>query len=156
MIEPDLNRLVLVVVGAHLRAELNERALAQQLRDVLEVAIHEKWDAESPLGEPESSDQPRVVVVTDLWRMQDADLAPLPQVSVGHPELNALSAFLVDKIPPAFVIDGELAVQFDAASPEAIAVCWGTDHRATGVAVAEFTRRYLDAFADAVVRELRA
>lgn len=144
-------KLVLIVVGAHIRAELHDRAAAALLCDALGSAIRDRWPA--PPGAAESP-APRATVLTDLWRLNDPLLAPLPQVAVGHPEVNALSAFLADKVPPAFVIDGELAVQFDAAAPEAVALCWGTSHKSTARAVDEFLNRYLDSFADAAVREL--
>lgn len=150
MIDPETDRLVLVVVGAHLRAEMHDRPAAYRLRDDLAAAIAACWGRDHP-SDP---DCPRVVVISDLWRLNDPSLAPLPQVCVGHPEVNALSAFLADKVPPAFVIDGELAVQFDAAVPEAIALCWGSDHTGTARATEEFGRRYLTSFAEAVVREL--
>ncbi len=158
MTEPDTDRLVLVVVGAHPRAELHDRAAAERLRDAIDGAVRACWtDSMVTTSDPQGAGRdapPRVMVLTDLWRMNDPHLAPLPQVAVGHPEINALSAFLVDKVPPAFVIDGTLAVQFDAQAPEAIALCWGTDHRGTARAVDEFVDRYLASFASAVVREL--
>jgi hypothetical protein len=159
MTEPDLDNLVLIVVGAHLRAELHERAAAYQLRDAVAAAVAAKWSAArnestQAAAAGAGATPPAVAVITDLWRLNDQMLAPLPQISIGHPGVNALSAFLADKVPPAFVIDGELAVQFDAAAPEAIAVCWGVDHAATCRAVDEFAARYLDSFADAVLREL--
>jgi len=161
MTDIDTDKLVLVVVGAHLRAELHDRPAANHLRDALDAAVAASWARQIEPSEhdaagvsPADSQPPTVMVLTDLWRLNDPLLAPLPQIAVGHPELNALSAFLTDKLPPAFVIDGELSVQFDAAAPEAIALCWGTDHRATRRAVDEFIARYLKSFADAVVREL--
>lgn len=150
-------KLILVVVGAHIRAELHDRAAAGKVRLAIERALAEKWPVSD---DPEQSREdaiaarPRVLILTDLWRLNDPHLAPLPQVVIGHPEVNAVSAFLVDKVPPAFVIDGELAVQFDAAEPEAVAICWGTTHAATTRAAEEFIDRYLDSFADAAIREL--
>ena len=164
MTEPEIENLVLVVVGAHLRAEMHDRAVANVLREAVDEAVTTRWSAFHDTagngasggvgGQTGRENPPRTVVLTDFWRLNDPLLAPLPQVSIGHPEVNALSAFLADKVPPAFVIDGELAVQFDAAAPEAIALCWGTDHRGTARAVDEFIARYLASFADAVLREL--
>ncbi len=151
---PDINtdRLVLVVVGAHIRAEVYDRAPAMRLREAIDETVAGRWRDAGQGTDKQGA--PQVIVLTDLWRLNDPLLAPLPQVSVGHPEVNALSAFLADKVPPAYVVDGELAVQFDAAAPEAVALCWGIDHAATDRAVDEFMARYLGAFADAVVREL--
>ena len=142
--------MVLVVVGAHPRAELFDREVATQLRSDLAAAMAEAW---SQIG-AQSTPAPEVIVLTDLWRLNDAALAHLPQIAVGHPSVNALTAFLAEKIPPAFVIDGELAVQFDAAQPEAVAACWGTTHTGTRRAVEEFRSRYLERFAVAAAREL--
>lgn len=149
MPEPASDNLILLVVGAHIRAEMHDRAVAVDLHKAIDAAVRTRWSAAGCVDDP-----PEVVVITDLWRLNDPLLAPLPQVAIGHPDVNALTAFLADKIPPAFVIDGELAVQFDAAAPEAVAACWGTTHAATARAVAEFIDRYLESFADAAVREL--
>lgn len=142
-------KLILIVVGAHIRAELHDRAIAAEVRSAVAGAVRTRWTSAGLHDDP-----PTVVILSDLWRLNDPHLAPLPQVAIGHPELNAVTAFFADKIPPAFVVDGEFAVQFDAAAPEAVAACWGTTHAGTARAAAVFIERYLDRFADAAIREL--
>ena len=53
MTEPDTDKLVLIVVGAHIRAEFHDRAVASRLRDAVEAAVIAKWrDANPAAGEP--------------------------------------------------------------------------------------------------------
>ncbi len=136
-IEPD--RLILVVVGAHLRAELHDRHHAGVLRD---------WIADRLLaGAPD-----RVpVLCTDLWYLNDNRLVHCPTISVGGPSVNALSAHLVERLPKVFVIDDLLSLQLDLDGGDQRACVWGRDASATASAIAAFEERYLDAFLDAVV-----
>lgn len=136
----DLDRLVLIVVGAHLRAESGDRPLAYRLRQ----AILE-WRA--------GADEARfdVLVCTDVWYVNNEELQLGPVVSVGGPGVNALSANLADKVPSAFVIDDELMVQVDLDFSDLRVVVWGMDHPSTIHAVEAFIERYLDAYLAQVV-----
>ena len=50
------------------------------------------------------------MVVSDVWYLNDPSLRNCPAISVGAPGVNALSAYLGDKLPSAFVIDASLNV----------------------------------------------
>ena len=142
----DVDSLLLIVVGAHPRAELNDRATAYRLRQAIEQRLERRSGDEG--GRPVMP-----LVVTDVWYLNDASMRRRPAVSVGGPGVNAFSAFLGDKLPSAFVVDDTLMVQMDLDLTDAIACCWGVDAPATLAAVDAFTARYLDAFLDAAVRE---
>ena len=129
-IEPDLDSLILVVSGAHLRAELNDRHRALELAATIR----------------ERAPHAQVAAITDIWYLNNDDLRTRPAVSVGNPDVNAFTAFLADKLPAALTIDDTLTVQIDLEFVDPIAACWGVTHAQTAVAVDTFVDRYLDAF----------
>jgi len=134
----DINtaRLILIVVGAHLKAELADRPTADLLRQRLSA-----W-----LTKHEPDSNCTVALCTDLWYLNVDDLRAQPTISVGSPGVNALTAYLGDKIPSAFTIDNVLCVQLDLDMTDLIACCWGADAHTTLAAVDAFCDRYLDAF----------
>ena len=144
--EIHTDQLILIVTGAHLRSEVGDRPLAYNLRDRMR-----KWLREH--DQPESPSAPRVLVCSDVWYLNNDPLRSRPTVSVGGPGVNALSAFLGDKVPSAFAIENVLVVQCDPEFAEAIACCWGRDTRSTAAAVDAFVERYLDSFMEAATRE---
>ena len=135
MTMPDVDRALLVVTGAHLRAELTDRPLAYALRD--RILARRGPRHETALD---------VIVCSDLWYLNNEDLRRRPTISIGGPGVNALAAFLVDRLEPAFVIDDVLSVQLDLEGVDLIASCWGTSPETTAQAVDAFADRYLDAF----------
>jgi hypothetical protein len=128
-----------IVVGAHLRAEVEDRPIAAALCAALTAAAGEGF----PLVP---------VVMTDLWYLNCEPLRVQPTVSVGHPEVNALTAYLADKLPSVLALDGRLIVQLDPEFIEAVACCWGADGLATAAAVEVFVARWSDAFLTAAAR----
>lgn len=138
MIEPDL----LIVVGADLRAELEDRPLAYRLR---EVALER-------LSPVDSSDGPdaRVLVCTDLWHLNHAHLRARPTISLGGPDRNALTAFLGDRIPSVLAVEGAYVVQMDLELVQTQCCCWGQEGPGTEVAVQAFIERYMDRFLECV------
>lgn len=139
----DTDRVIPIVVGATLEGEAFDRPVAQRLAGVINRAMGEDID--------QSSAGP-ALVCTDLWYLNDDQLRARPTVSVGRPDRNALSAYLGDKTPSAFVVDDVLMVQADPEMSEAVVCCWGVDARATGWAVDAFIEKYLDAFVAAALR----
>lgn len=124
---------VVIVVGAHPCAERSDRPTAYTLADRIHSAVPELLRQE-PL------------VCTDLWWLNDASLRDRPTISIGAPEVNALTAYLADKLPTAFAIDEVLMVQLDPAFGDNLAACWGVNHRQTAAAVDVFAERYLSGF----------
>ena len=140
----DTDALVLIVVGAHPKAEQADRPIAYALRTRIAKWLAKRFDGEeSPL---------KPLVVTDVWYLNDNSLRRCPAVSIGGPGVNALSAYLGDKLPSAFVVDDQLMVQMDLDLNDLVAVCWGVTPESTHNAVEAFGDRYLDEFMEAAAR----
>jgi len=153
----DPDRLVLVVVGAHLRAELGDRPLAYRLADRLSNALAEHNGQAAPPDPGDDSDadeSPAGLIAlpcTDIWYLNNEPLQRRPAVSIGGPGVNALSAYLYERLPTALSIDDELVIQLDPAFDQTRAALWGIDSERTSAAVARFEERYLEDFVAAVV-----
>ena len=132
----DVDRMLLIVVGAHLRAELSDRPLGYRLRD--EIV---RWQQQTPEANPLAP-----VVCTDLWYLNARELMVRPTISVGRPGLNAVSAYFANRVPTALAIDESLQVQLDPAFVSLQACIWGVDGPATATGVDLFRQRYLDPF----------
>jgi hypothetical protein len=138
---------VLIVTGAHLSAEVYDRPIAYRLRERLLAAFGESHrDGPAQDGWPAD----RVVVCSDLWYLNRDQLRGLPTISVGGPSVNALTAYLGDKLPSAFAVDGVFLVQADWTTQTPVACCWGTNAEGTAKAVETFIERYLEEWAGAV------
>lgn len=148
--EIDTPRLILIVVGAHLRAEVVDRPIGEELRE----RVQEWVDAKRPAGDDPDWVEPLVVVCTDIWYLNNEDLRAQPTISVGAPGVNALAAYLADRLETTFVVEDVLAVQVDLDFVDPVASCWGTDPDSTAQAVGVFCERYLDGFLDSAVRQL--
>ena len=133
---PESAELLLVVVGAHLRAELEDRPVAMRLRNLLEhwLVAHAPEDRLTPL------------VCTDLWHLNAAELRNRPAIAIGGPEVNATTAYLANRLPSAMVIEGRLRMHLDPEYVTAQAAFWGTSAEATDAAVTLFAERYMDEF----------
>jgi len=46
-----------------------------------------------------------VLVCSDVWYLNNDPLRSRPTISIGGPGVNALSAYLADKLPSAFAIE---------------------------------------------------
>ncbi|MCK4872524.1 MAG: hypothetical protein KAS72_07345 [Phycisphaerales bacterium] len=145
----DLDRVVLLVVGAHLRAEVADRPIAYRLRDAILAWMEEACELDDETLPPVD-----VVVCTDVWWLNNNELRECPTISVGGPGINALSAYLGDKVPSAFVVDDSLIVQMDVELTDLLACVWGMNHEQTIAAADVFTERYLDSFMRGVLDRL--
>ena len=136
---------VLIVTGASLRAEEQDRPLAYRLQAVCEERLRDGLGVE-----------PRVVVLSDLWYLNSEELQKLPTISVGGPGVNALSAHLFRRLPNALIVDDRLLIQMDLELQELRAVLWGANHGLTEDALELFVgRTYLDRFLAAVATKAR-
>ncbi|MFG0304888.1 MAG: hypothetical protein ACF8Q5_01600 [Phycisphaerales bacterium JB040] len=133
-------RVLPIVVGSTLEAERYDRGTAYRLGERLRARA-ERAGLE-------------VVVCTDVWYLNDAELSRRACVSVGEPGVNALSAHLASRVPSAYVIDGVLMVQFDVEAGRGHACCWGVGARATARAAEAFAERYAAAFVEGAVSGL--
>ncbi|MDY7108008.1 MAG: hypothetical protein SYC29_05170 [Planctomycetota bacterium] len=140
--EIDPEGIMLIVVGAHLEAEMTDRALGYRLRErILD------WPSANGRGE-----RPVPVVCCDLWYLNNQPLRLRPAIAIGRPEINAASAFLAARLPSAFMIEQNYCIQLDPEYIQLNACLWGIDARNTVSAVDLFIERYLDAYLDHVHR----
>jgi hypothetical protein len=143
---PDIDvrteELLVVVVGAHLRAEIADRPLAQRL-----VRLIRAWQA----VHLDDGDLPLVpVVATDVWFLNDADLMRQPCISIGEPGHNAATAHYASRLPTSYVVEKVCTVQFDPQFLDGSVCLWGADVRGTEAAFTAFVERHLDAYLRAV------
>lgn len=138
---PDISRCVPVVVGAHLRAEISDRAVAYELAERVSGAFARTGSSLA------------AVVCTDLWYLNDDRLRQRPTISIGEPEVSALSAYLADKLPHAYAVSETLLVQMDLPAGEALVNLWGRGPEETRVAARVFWERYLDHFTECALRQ---
>lgn len=134
--EPDAGLLLPIVVGAHLRGELEDRPLAYGLRDRI-IAWQREHDDVPPL---------HPVVCTDLWYLNTEDLLERPAITIGEPAVNAATAFLASRLPTALVMEETLRVQLDLEFLDLRVCLWGADPAATASCLEVFGERYLDGF----------
>lgn len=129
---------LLIVVGAHLLAEVSDRPLAYRLRERILHWLDDHADEELPALDP--------IVCTDVWYLNNDDLMREPSIALGRPGVNAASAMLANRLPTAFLIDDTLQVQLDQEYIDPRACLWGADVQSTASAVDLFVERYLDPF----------
>jgi hypothetical protein len=144
----DTDRLVWIVTGVHLTAELGDRPLAYRVETELRARLSQKLPA------PLEGEQPRwaPVVVSDVYYLNHSEAQSGPAISIGGPGVNMLSGTWVEQIPMALAIENVLVVQMDLESSPFRACVWGMSHVDTIRAVDVFVTRYLDGFIDALVR----
>lgn len=139
---------VLIVVGAHLRAEAMDRPLAYLLREKVLGWLRQNVTPPEKEGPVDS----RVVVCSDVWYMNQESLRGKATISVGGPEVNAFTAYVASRLPSLLAVEGKLIVQGEASFEPAVVAVWGSHAEQTGRAVAAFEQRYLDAFLRTVMR----
>lgn len=152
MAEIDTDRLIWIVTGIQLNAELGDRPMAyrveQEIRTGLEVAL-----GKAPAGQP-----PRLApaVVSDVYYLNNEQAQARPVISIGGPGMNALSAVLVNELPTAVAIQDTLVVQMDLEMNDPRCAVWGMSHLDTVRAVELFLAKgYLDTFIKGVVAKLK-
>lgn len=142
----DTAHLLLIVVGAHLRAEQADRPLAYRLRDAVDswVAKHERL-LTTPI---------RPLVCSDIWYLNHNVLHARPTISIGGPGVNALSSHFARSIENKVSDDPQVVLQIDPEFTDLRISIWGTDHDLTGKGVSVFISEYLDAFLRAVATQV--
>jgi hypothetical protein len=151
MAEIDIDRLICIVVGVQLRAELGDRPLAYRIEQELRTRL------EAALGRPPEGEPPRLapVVISDVYYLNNDPIQSRPAIAVGGPGMNALAAMLVDELPTAVAIENTLVVQIDLEMEDLRCAVWGMNHVDTVRAVDLFiTKGYLDTFVQGVLKQL--
>jgi hypothetical protein len=140
----DVERLLPIVVGAHLDAEVHDRPLAARLRNRIIT-----WQRD---GHDECDDPLEPIVLTDLWYLNQQPLRLRPTIAIGPPEVNAATAYLAGKVATAFVAEDQFRIQLDPELIDERTCLWGSTPAATSRAVDLFAERYLEAFLRAIHR----
>ena len=148
MADIDSNRLILIVVGVQLKAELGDRPLAYRVEAEVRKRLTDLLPA------PESGELPRLApaVISDVYYLNNAEIQSRPAIAIGGPGMNMVSANLVEQLPTAVAIENDLVIQMDLDLADLRCAIWGMDHLATVRAVETFiVKGYVDAFVKGVV-----
>ena len=143
MADVDVDRLIPIVTGVQLNAELGDRPLAYRVESAAREILTRL------LGPPEPNQPPALapVVVSDVFYLNHEALQARPTISVGGPGVNALSAALVNTLPTVVAIEQVLVVQMDLEWNDLRCAVWGMDHLDTVRAVELFlSKGYLETF----------
>ena len=142
----DTSSLLLIVVGAHLRAEIADRPLAYRLQERIQ-----HW-LESHRCDLGVEIQP--VVCSDVWYVNQPALQRRPTISLGGPGVNALSAYYAQKLAAALIHDDQMMIQLDPEFVDLRASAWGVDHEKTVRVLDLFMSKYLDGYLRAVATQV--
>ncbi len=152
MADIDVNRLIWIVTGVQLNAELGDRPLAYRI----EKEIRDQLAA--LLQKPKAGEPPRLtpVVVSDVYYLNHEEAQKGPTISIGGPGMNALSASLYEQLPTPVTIENTLIVQMDLEMADQRCAVWGMSHLDTVRAAELFiTKGYLQTFVKGVVEALQ-
>lgn len=148
MSDIDPSRLIWIVTGVQLKAELGDRPLAYRV----EREVRERLSALLPKLSDGTAPQLAPVVVSDVYYLNHDEAQRLPTISIGGPGVNAVSAALYDNLPTPLAIENTLVVQMDLELNDLRCAVWGMDHLDTVRAVDAFIAKgYLDTFVRGVV-----
>jgi hypothetical protein len=148
MADIDPDRLIFIVVGVQLKAELGDRPLGYRV----EVEVRKRLAELLPPPEPGKLPRLAPAVISDVFYLNHAEVQSRPAIAIGGPGMNMLSANLVEQLPTAMAIENVLVIQMDLELADLRCAVWGMDHLATVRAVETFiVKGYLDAFVNGVV-----
>ena len=151
MADIEIDRLLPIVVGVQLKAELGDRPLAYRIEAEMRRRLGEL------LPKPAENERPRLspVVLSDVYYLNHEELQSRPMISIGGPGMNMVSANLVEELPMALAIENVLVIQMDLELEDLRCTVWGMDHLSTVRAVETFlVKGYLDSFVEAAVKQL--
>lgn len=137
----DHEHLILIVIGASLRAEHMDRPMGYRLADEIRARLG-----------PDSLYRP--LVVSDLLYVNEPKLDTYPTISIGGPGVNHLSALMFRELPSVLTVDNVLIIQMDADLKDLRCCLWGMDHEQTVECFKLFLDRgYLDHFLGGVTSQ---
>ncbi len=142
----DAGSALLIVTGAHLRAEQADRPLAYLLRDKVRAWIEQHGANMASRFEP--------LVCSDIWYVNHEPLQTRPTVSIGGPGVNALTAYYAQKLDPAMLAEHKMIIQLDPEFVHLRVAVWGVNHELTVQALEVFISRYLDSYLRAVATQV--
>ncbi len=144
MLHPDelvnVDNVMPIVVGAHLRAELGDRRRGYYLGEAI-VAWMEKNQMAGP---------PWPLVCTDMCYLTHVELRPRPTICIGQPELNAATAALSPNLDTVLLADDAYRIQCDQEYVDLKCCMWGIDDAHTNQCVEQFIKNILPHFLGAI------
>ena len=137
---------LLIVVGAHLRAEVADRPLGYELQQRVNEWLEEHQEQMNV-----SID---VIVCSDIWYLNNEQLQQCPTISIGGPGVNALSAYFAQNLKHDTGQEQQVLIQIDPEYTDLRVCIWGTNHELTVKGLDLFNRQYLDGYLRAVVTQV--
>ncbi|MEE2819849.1 MAG: hypothetical protein VX615_04475 [Planctomycetota bacterium] len=119
-----------IIVGAHLRAEVGDRPLAEQVKGAIEA-----WKATNDV-----SVSPYPLVCTDMWYLNSVELRIQPSLSIGSPEVNAATAAFASDIPTLVEVPDAYRIQADPTFIDLKCSLWGIDTQQTQLGIDAFVK----------------
>jgi hypothetical protein len=138
--------VVMIVVGACLRAEEADRPLAYRLQRRVRRWLTQHADTLQIRIEP--------IVCSDVWYLNSEELQQRPTISIGGPGVNALSAYFAQQLEEEPGEETHVLIQIDPEFTDLRAAIWGWDHELTSKGVEVFCKQYLDQFLRAVATQV--
>ena len=148
MADIEIERLIWIVTGVHLRAELGDRPLAYRVEQEVRAALEEL------IGAAPENQHPALApaVISDVFYLGSEEVQARPAISIGGPGVNDVSAALTDILPTVVAIENTLVIQMDLDFHDKRVAVWGMNHLDTVRAVETFINKgYLRDFVRAVV-----
>ena len=153
MAEIEIDRLIWIVTGVQLTAELGDRPLAYRVEQAIRGHLASLLDP-PPEGEPPAL---APAVISDVYYLNHDAAQSRPTISIGGPGVNAVSAAWANDLPTIVAIEDALVVQMDLEMNDRRCAVWGMDHVDTVRAVELFINKgYLETFVTALAKEIRS
>lgn len=152
MAQVAIDRLIWIVTGIQVHAELGDRPLAYKMEAEVKRRLRDR------LGAPAGGEMPLLApaVISDVFYMNDEEAQTRPFISIGGPGVNALAASLTEELHTPVAIENALVVQMDLEMKDQRVSVWGMNHLETVRAVELFIAKgYLDTFLDGVLRDMK-
>lgn len=145
----DANRLICIVTGIQVMAELGDRPLAyrveRETRRLLRQRLGRRKKGRPPVLAP--------IVMSDVLYVNSDAFQERPMISIGGPGVNAVTGHLAETLPTVLAIENSLVIQMDLDFDDLRCAVWGMTHLETVQAVNTFlVKGYLESFIDAVVK----
>ncbi len=132
----DIDNVIPIVVGAHLRAELGDRRRGYYLGEAMV-----QWMEQHEITGP-----PWPLVCADLWYLNDTELRTRPTICIGQPDVNAATAAMSPKLETILLADDAYRILGDAEYIDLKYCLWGIDDKHTNQCLEQFIKTVLPNF----------
>ena len=132
----DIDNVIPIVVGAHLRAELGDRRRGYYLGEAMV-----QWMEQHEITGP-----PWPLVCADLWYLNDTELRTRPTICIGQPDVNAATAAMSPKLETILLADDAYRILGDTEYIDLKYCLWGIDDKHTNQCLEQFIKTVLPNF----------